>query len=213
VKQLSILFLVLIVNCSNSMKMRTIITIGVVAAVVLAVIITVCTATAGSSVSPQPINAVAAITIGTEKSQIKGIIRFTKESDGTVTVVGDIRNLGPNTTHGFHIHELGDVSDETSPCGSTAGHFNPYGKTHGSPTSETRHVGDLGNIDADKDGVASFTIKDSEIALDGPNSVIGRAVVVHADKDDLGLGGSEGSLKTGNAGGRIGCGVVGIAKN
>ncbi|RWR94101.1 Superoxide dismutase [Cinnamomum micranthum f. kanehirae] len=50
-------------------------------------------------------------------------------------------------------------------------HFNPAGKEHGAPEDENRHAGDLGNI-----------------PLIGPNSIIGRAVVVHGDPDDLGKG-------------------------
>jgi len=195
------------------MKMKTMVAIGVVCAVVLAIIVTLCTATGGSSSpSTQPLRAIAVINIGTTKSGVKGYVKFMQEDDGSVTVLGEISKLGSNTTHGFHIHELGDVSDDNNPCGSTGGHFNPYGKTHGSPSDDVRHVGDLGNIIADKDGVAQINIKDSKIKLTGGDSIIGRAVVVHEGMDDLGKGGDDGSLKTGNAGGRIGCGVVGIAK-
>ena len=72
-------------------------------------------------------------------------------------------------------------------------------------------MGDLGNIEAKADGVAEVAIEDSLVSLIGPHSVIGRAIVVHAGQDDLGQGGDEGSLKTGNAGGRVACGVIGIA--
>ena len=74
-----------------------------------------------------------------------------------------------------------------------------------------RHVGDLGNIVADQSGSAKVDIIDSQVTLVGPNSVIGRGLVVHAAADDLGLGGDADSLKTGNAGGRLGCGVIGRA--
>lgn len=94
---------------------------------------------------------------------------------------------------------------------SAGPHFNPYKKEHGAPTAETRHVGDLGNIQADQSGSAKINITDSLIALSGPNNIIGRTVVVHADVDDLGLGGHDLSKTTGNAGGRIGCGVIGFS--
>ena len=84
----------------------------------------------------------------------------------------------------------------------TAGaHFNPEGKTHGSPKDENRHVGDLGNVDADADGIGRFNMEDHKIMIYGAiNNVIGRAMVVHEREDDLGAGGDEESLKTGNAG-------------
>uniref|UniRef100_A0A822ZK39 Superoxide dismutase [Cu-Zn] n=1 Tax=Nelumbo nucifera TaxID=4432 RepID=A0A822ZK39_NELNU len=59
-------------------------------------------------------------------------------------------------------------------------------------------------------GVAEISIKDMQIPLTGQHSILGRAVVVHADPDDLGRGGHELSKTTGNAGGRIGCGIIGL---
>ena len=61
-------------------------------------------------------------------------------------------------------------------------------------------------------GSAKLNILDSMISLSWENSIIGRTVVVHADQDDLGLGGHELSKSTGNAGARSACGVIGIAK-
>lgn len=95
---------------------------------------------------------------------------------------------------------------------SAGPHFNPFGKDHGAPTAEVRHVGDLGNVEADGCGSAKINITDKFISLSGPLSILGRTVVIHADIDDLGVGGHELSKTTGNAGGRIGCGVIGIAK-
>uniref|UniRef100_A0A6I9SD65 Superoxide dismutase [Cu-Zn] n=1 Tax=Elaeis guineensis var. tenera TaxID=51953 RepID=A0A6I9SD65_ELAGV len=94
---------------------------------------------------------------------------------------------------------------------SNAGpHFNPAGKEHGAPEDENRHAGDLGNVTAGEDGTVNFSIIDKQIPLSGPNSIIGRAVVVHADPDDLGKGGHELSKSTGNAGGRVACGIIGL---
>jgi len=137
---------------------------------------------------------------------VKGVIRFHQTGDPTspVEVSGNITGLTPGS-HGFHIHQLGDTSNG---CASMAGHFNPLQLKHGAPTDSYRHVGDLGNIEADNDGVAIVKITDSQLSLNGLNSIIGRGVVVHAGRDDMGRGGDEGSLKTGNAGGRVGCGVV-----
>ena len=95
----------------------------------------------------------------------------------------------------------------------TAGeHYNPQGKTHGSPKDVNRHVGDLGNVEADASGHASLKWEDPMIMIfGGVNNVVGRAMVVHEREDDLGAGGNEESLKTGNAGGRLACGVIGLS--
>jgi Cu-Zn family superoxide dismutase len=83
---------------------------------------------------------------------------------------------------------------------------NPHGKTHGAPEDEERHVGDLGNFKTDGQGNAKGSVSDKLIKLIGPESVLGRTIVVHAGTDDLGKGGHEESKKTGNAGPRPACG-------
>ncbi|KIK45634.1 hypothetical protein CY34DRAFT_22467 [Suillus luteus UH-Slu-Lm8-n1] len=139
-------------------------------------------------------------------SPVTGTITFEQSSaDGPVKVSGEIKNLDPSSQRGFHIHSLGDLSNG---CLSTGSHFNPYDKPHGAPSDSVRHVGDLGNIESDEYGTATVALKDSFISLNGPLSIVGRAVVVHAGIDDLGKGNNEESLKTGNAGGRAACGVI-----
>ncbi|KAI0770475.1 superoxide dismutase [Fomes fomentarius] len=127
-----------------------------------------------------------------------------------VTVSGEIKNLRASSEHGFHIHASGDLSNG---CLSAGPHFNPFEVTHGSPddSRQSRHVGDLGNIETDSKGVATLTFEDSLISLNGALSIVGRAVVVHAGTDDLGRGNDEESLKTGNAGARAACGVIGLS--
>jgi superoxide dismutase, Cu-Zn family len=139
---------------------------------------------------------------------VSGVVHFTQASEDSPTVIeGEIKGLTPGL-HGFHVHEYGDT---TNGCVSAGAHYNPHGKTHGGPSDENRHVGDLGNVEANGDGVATFKLEDSLIKVIGPYSVIGRAMVVHEKNDDLGKGGDEESLKTGNAGGRVACGIIGIA--
>ncbi|KAH0461310.1 hypothetical protein IEQ34_008885 [Dendrobium chrysotoxum] len=121
---------------------------------------------------------------------------------GPTTVNVRVTGLTPGS-HGFHLHEFGDT---TNGCISTGAHFNPNSLTHGAPEDEVRHAGDLGNIVANDEGIAEATIVDNQIPLEGPNSVVGRAFVVHELEDDLGKGGHELSLTTGNAGGRLACG-------
>lgn len=110
--------------------------------------------------------------------------------------------------HGYHIHQYGNLIEG---CKTAGPHYNPDNKTHGGPLSEIRHNGDLGNVEAGADGNASFFLEDREVMLYGPKSCIGRAMVCHADEDDLGLGGHELSTITGNAGARVACGVIGLS--
>ncbi|KAG7440879.1 uncharacterized protein BT62DRAFT_937665 [Guyanagaster necrorhizus] len=141
-------------------------------------------------------------------SKVTGKVTFEQASpDAPMVVTGSLEGLDPSASRGFHIHQFGDLSEG---CISAGPHFNPFGKNHGAPTDADRHVGDLGNIKSDEVGAAVFSFSDSLISLNGPLSIIGRAVVVHAGTDDLGKGGNEESLKTGNAGGRAACGVIGL---
>uniref|UniRef100_A0A0E0CL47 superoxide dismutase n=1 Tax=Oryza meridionalis TaxID=40149 RepID=A0A0E0CL47_9ORYZ len=120
---------------------------------------------------------------GGGNSTVAGALHFFQDpSTGYTEVRGRVTGLAPGL-HGFHIHSFGDT---TNGCNSTGPHFNPNNKSHGAPSDDERHVGDLGNIVANKDGVADIFIKDLQISLSGPHSILGRAVVVHADSDDLG---------------------------
>jgi len=104
--------------------------------------------------------------------------------------------------HGAHVHEKGDCS---SPDGKSAGgHYNPQNKDHGLPGADKRHLGDLGNITIGKDGKGSLdiTAPGANLKDNDPMSFVGRAIIVHAKKDD-------GGQPVGNAGDRIGCGVIG----
>ncbi|CAK7332159.1 unnamed protein product [Dovyalis caffra] len=156
---------------------------------------------------PQPLFVAAAtkkaVAVLKGTSNVEGVVTLSQEDDGPTTVNVRITGLSPGL-HGFHLHEYGDT---TNGCMSTGAHFNPNNLTHGAPEDKIRHAGDLGNVVANADGVAEATIVDNQIPLDGPNTVIGRALVVHELEDDLGKGGHELSLTTGNAGGRLACGA------
>ncbi|MGM0589855.1 MAG: superoxide dismutase family protein [Bacteroidota bacterium] len=137
----------------------------------------------------------------TEGNDVTGTVTYEKVADG-VRVSGTINGLEEGK-HGFHIHEYGDC---TAADGTSAGgHYNPEKVEHGAPTDEMRHIGDMGNIEANADGVAEINYVDETINLNGPHSIMGRGVIVHAGEDDLT------SQPTGAAGARVACGVIGIA--
>ncbi|MBZ5589100.1 MAG: superoxide dismutase family protein [Acidobacteriia bacterium] len=128
-----------------------------------------------------------------------GMVRFIALEHG-VEISADIKGLTPGT-HGFHVHEFGDCS--AADGSSAGGHFNPEGQPHGGPDSAAAHAGDYGNLDADASGHAVLKLVSHRISLEqGASGVIGRAVVVHGKADDLT------SQPAGNAGPRIGCGVI-----
>uniref|UniRef100_A0A131YHT4 Superoxide dismutase [Cu-Zn] n=1 Tax=Rhipicephalus appendiculatus TaxID=34631 RepID=A0A131YHT4_RHIAP len=135
-----------------------------------------------------------------------GYVTFHQNPFSFVKLHGNITRLPPGK-HGFHVHEYGDLSDG---CTSTGAHYNPLGRTHGGPNDRKRHVGDLGNIEADNNGTALFNMTDRLLTLNGLYSIIGRALVVHADVDDLGRGSHKDSLTTGHSGSRIACCVIAI---
>lgn len=140
--------------------------------------------------------------------KINGVIYFDELTNGKTRIYGAVSGLKQGL-HGFHIHEAGDLTDG---CTSACAHYNPFGMVHSGPNDKVRHVGDLGNLDADKKGYAEIDFVDSYVKLRGKYSVIGRSVVIHEDPDDLGKGGHSDSLTTGHAGARIACGVIGYAK-
>jgi Cu-Zn family superoxide dismutase len=155
--------------------------------------------------APKDIIAIAYV----EAKGIKGSVYFT-ENATDVTIKIDMTGLPKDKELGFHIHAAGDLSDG---CTSACAHFNPFNTVHGGPNSTIRHVGDLGNIKTDKNGECHMIFNDHMIKLRGyKQNIIGRSIVIHEKKDDLGLGGDDESLKTGNAGKRIACAVIGYAK-
>lgn len=131
-----------------------------------------------------------------------GHVTFIETKNETEIIV-DVHGFQPGK-HGFHIHEKGTVEQG---CGSLCAHYNPFNAPHGGPgdSKDKRHVGDLGNIEVDKDGKCKMSFTDNLVKLTGQYSVIGRSIIIHEDEDDLGKGGDEESLKTGNAGKRIAC--------
>ncbi len=150
------------------------------------------------------------IAIAYLNSDIKGSVLFYEnQKKDNVKIKINLLGLPKNKQLGFHIHEAGDLSHG---CTSACAHFNPFKTVHGGKDSKIRHVGDLGNLVTDKEGNCKMEFEDDMIKLRGyKQNIIGRSIVIHEQKDDLGKGGNEESLKTGNAGKRIACAVIGYS--
>ncbi len=165
-----------------------------------------CTAEASSGsesgVEAGPVHAVCTLRGTRGNEGVQGSVRFTRQ-EGGVLIEAKVAGLSPGL-HGFHIHEWGDVDCMDGKC--AGGHFNPEGSNHGGPDGAVRHIGDMGNIEANKEGYGTYRRVDKRIQLSGPNGIIGRAVILHAGEDDLM------SQPTGNAGARVAYGVIGIGK-
>ena len=169
------------------------------------------------------INAIAKF----DSKNVKGFIKFHQcfNQNGTHISI-NLYDLEPDKKRAIHVHEFGD---ERQGCKSLGGHWNPSNNSHGSIYLETpRHAGDLiNNLSPDSKGIFNLQYYDPLINLYGniEQSIIGRSVVIHAGVDDLGLGGlnnqgeivnykvHEDSLKTGNAGSRMACAIIGISGN
>lgn len=155
-----------------------------------------------AGVRPVPITATAPLE-ARSGSQVSGTVRFEETMASGIPAVRVTINASgvPTGIHGFHVHEKGDCS--APDASSAGGHFNPGGHPHGGPTAEMRHAGDFGNVLADSDGrvVATYLMQGVTLGS-GTSSITGKAVVLHAAPDDLT------TQPTGNAGGRIACGIV-----
>ncbi|MFI0435848.1 MAG: superoxide dismutase family protein [Parachlamydiaceae bacterium] len=134
--------------------------------------------------------------------QVSGIVTFTKVSSG-IKIIADVQGLPPGK-HGFHVHEHGDCSGTDGM--KAGGHFNPTNHKHGGPDSPERHVGDFGNLEADEKGRAYYERIDTLISFEGPNSILERSIIIHADPDDFV------TQPTGNSGARIACAKIKAVK-
>src|SRR6267378_1176482 len=140
----------------------------------------------------------------TAGNKVNGTVTFTPVADG-VQIHAELAGLTPGK-HGFHVHEFGDCS--AADASSAGAHFNPTDQPHAAPDAEARHVGDMGNVEADASGTAKLDYLDHNMSLaHGQESIIGRSVVVHAKEDDLK------SQPAGDSGARVACGVIGRAKS
>ena len=131
-------------------------------------------------------------------TQTQGTAKFTQKNK-MVEMDINVYKLKPGM-HAIHIHENGDCS--ATDGSSAGGHWNPSGESHGKWDKDEFHMGDIGNLVADKDGTARLVFKTDKWCMgctDEKKNIIGKSIIIHADKDDFK------TQPTGNAGGRVGC--------
>ncbi|HYH44767.1 MAG TPA: superoxide dismutase family protein [Thermoanaerobaculia bacterium] len=158
------------------------------------------TVTAAPAPEPMAMGAMEAQTTlaSTTDTDFSGTVRFVKEGAG-LRVIADLRGIDQPGSHGLHVHETGDCSAHD--FHTAGGHFNPANTPHGCPPGE-RHAGDFGNVEVAADGTVHFEQTTDQLSLDGPNSVVGKALILHTGTDDCQ------TQPTGNSGDRLACGVV-----
>lgn len=145
-------------------------------------------------------SATAVVKGTTEGSTLEGTVTFEEGVEG-LKIIGHFKNVPPGK-HGFHIHEGGSCADAGNAAG---GHFNPDNVDHGFLKKDGfthAHAGDLGNLEIGEDGTGEIDTSLLKLTLTpGKYDVAGKALIIHEKADDFGQ-------PTGNAGGRIGCGII-----
>ena len=162
-----------------------------------------------SAMEQGPLYAYCVVSDPQEASGVTGLIKLEQLPNQEMKIEAKIAGLNADQDHAFHIHALGFTGDD---CTTSAGHFNPESVNHGFYGADdpivNRHFGDMKVLEADADGVAVYEWTDPLASLrgDAAESVFGRAMTVHRDEDDFGVGMPiEGSQKGGNAGPRLAC--------
>ena len=145
------------------------------------------------------------IMIPCNNSGVKGLVSFhQKKFTDPIQIVANISGLNPNSSHGIHIHQYGDL---TQGCATSGPRFEPLNQNE-----EEKHIGDLGRVKTNERGNGYLATEDYFYSLYGDNSILGRSVVVHGTEDDLGQAQSEENQKSLNLKGQLACGVIGWAE-
>jgi Cu-Zn family superoxide dismutase len=154
----------------------------------------------GTDAPPAPSSSATATILSRSNTETAGTAQFSLRGKD-VTLQLFLSKLAPGT-HAVHIHEKGDCS--AADASSAGPHWNPTSQAHGQWGHATHHLGDIGNVQAGADGTATLSLTTDRWSIGdgGPGDIIGKAVVVHAGVDDFT------SQPAGNAGGRVGCGVI-----
>jgi Cu-Zn family superoxide dismutase len=144
--------------------------------------------------------AVVEIKATAEGSPVEGKVMF-YAMQGGLMASGSFSGLAGPGKRAIHVHENGSCDDKGNAAGS---HFNPYGAQHGLIEENGihgAHIGDMGNVVVDENGNGKLTVHLPGAHLEGGDGIMGKAVILHEKEDDF-------SQPTGNAGGRVGCGII-----
>nr|CAH8848540.1 unnamed protein product [Trichobilharzia regenti] len=139
-------------------------------------------------------------------SKSAGSVYFTRQGE-QMHITGSVSGLPKSRKLGVHIHEFGTTGNN---CLDAGPHFNPFDSNHGGLTGSPRHPGDLGNLQVDNKGVMHFDLMVDISALHLYDGFLGRAIVIHAKEDNLGLKKSYESHATGNSGRPLTCALIGL---
>lgn len=151
--------------------------------------------------SSQAAAAIAMLTGTVPDTTLSGTAEFMQEN-GKVKMILNITCLTmANKSVAVHLHEMGDCGD----MGKMAhGHWNPTNQQHGKWGSGSFHSGDIGNVSLDAAGKGTLVMETDLWSMGGAEktNILNRSVIVHSGVDDFT------TQPTGNAGSRIGCGVI-----
>jgi len=156
-----------------------------------------------SGVENEASNSAEAILSGTQSdTTVTGTVSF-NEDNGKVKMMLDITvPKKANQSVAVHIHEHGNCGD----MGKEAhGHWNPTKMNHGKWGSAAFHSGDIGNVNLNAEGKGTLELETDLWSISGTDStknILNKAIIVHGGVDDFT------TQPTGNAGSRIGCGVI-----
>ena len=136
-----------------------------------------------------------------QNKQIKGVVRLIQLNTSRVLVEATVHGLSPGK-HGIHIFQSGNIADDGA---FLTKHYNPNNFKHGAPYEKECHAGDLGNLEASEDGKSNFRVESEHFIV---SDVIGRAICVSENEDDLGKESNDDSILNGNSGKPLVCGVI-----
>jgi superoxide dismutase, Cu-Zn family len=144
-----------------------------------------------------------AVLLPTESNKVRGTVTFSmRDGSDELLVKSDVTGLPPGK-HAYHVHQFGDCSSDDGKAAGT--HFNFAGSSEQPGANIDRITGDLGDLEAGKDGKATASTTIARAKLQGMYSILGRSVIIHEKGND------PKSPPMGAAGGRLACGVIGVA--